>query len=136
MLLLIDNFDSFTYNIVQALESLGERIRVIRNDQCNIHHSYFKEAKKIVIGPGPGAPKDAGISKACIEYYADKKPILGICLGHQSMAEVFGSDIIKAKKPMHGKCSQIQHANQGVFKRLPQNFLATPDIPRPLNKFF
>jgi len=121
MLLLIDNFDSFTYNIVQAFQSLTVDVKVVRNNQ-----SIPKiDIKYLVIGPGPGTPSGAGISKLLIKEYSGKIPILGICLGHQAIGEVFGAKTVCAHAPMHGKLSTLSHTGQGIFKNIPQQVQVT-----------
>lgn len=125
MLLLIDNYDSFTYNIVHAFEQLGEKVRVVRNDALSVEESFALSPDYLVIGPGPGNPADAGISKECVEKAIGRLPILGICLGHQLIGEVFGGKTIRATKAMHGKTSSIIHSSEGLFRDLPQGFLAT-----------
>ncbi|MBP3194627.1 MAG: aminodeoxychorismate/anthranilate synthase component II [Cardiobacteriaceae bacterium] len=118
MLLMIDNYDSFTYNLVQYFAELGQEITVKRNDETNIAEIEQLQPQYIVISPGPCTPAEAGISKSVIEYFAGKIPLLGVCLGHQCIAEVFGGKIVRAKKVMHGKTSLISHSNIGVFRGL------------------
>lgn len=125
MILMIDNYDSFTYNLVQYLGELGEDLRVFRNDKTTIPEIEKLKPKRIVISPGPGAPKDAGISCEVIKHFASKIPILGVCLGEQSIAEVFGGKVIRAKRLMHGKTSEIHHDGKTIFKGLPNPFTAT-----------
>lgn len=125
MLLMIDNYDSFTYNLVQYLGELGEDIKVYRNDKITINQIKKLKPKKIVISPGPCTPKEAGISGSAIKNFAGVIPILGVCLGHQSIGYVFGGKIIQAKKIMHGKTSQITHDGKTIFKNLPNPFTAT-----------
>ncbi len=125
MLLMIDNYDSFTYNIVQYLGELGADVRVFRNDAISIAQIEALEPEKIVISPGPCTPNEAGISVPCIEHFAGKIPILGICLGHQSIGQAFGGKIVRAGKVMHGKLSPMHHANLGVFAGLDNPFTAT-----------
>ncbi|MFA4966615.1 MAG: aminodeoxychorismate/anthranilate synthase component II [Candidatus Margulisiibacteriota bacterium] len=125
MILMIDNYDSFTYNLVQYLEELGEDLKVFRNDKITIPEIEKLNPSRIVISPGPGIPHDAGISEQVIKYFAGKKPILGVCLGHQAIGEVFGGKIIRAKSIMHGKISQIHHDGKTIFKGLPNPFPAT-----------
>jgi anthranilate synthase/aminodeoxychorismate synthase-like glutamine amidotransferase len=107
MILIIDNYDSFTYNLVQYLGELGARLKVFRNDKITIKEIERLKPERIVISPGPGRPKEAGISKELIKHFAPKIPILGVCLGHQCIAEVFGAKIMRAKRLMHGKTSKI-----------------------------
>lgn len=125
MLLFIDNFDSFTYNLVQYFQILGSQIEVIRNHRLTIEQCLSLRPDYLVIGPGPGDPSQAGISKALIHRFAKDIPILGICLGHQAIAEVYGGDVVKAKIPMHGKTSRIFHNGKGLFHQIPQGFPAT-----------
>ncbi len=125
MILMIDNYDSFTYNLVQYLGELGAVIKVYRNDKITIPQIKKMAPEKIVISPGPGRPEDAGISCQLIRELSGKIPILGVCLGHQAIGYVFGARIIRAKKLMHGKTSPIYHDNKGIFKGLPNPFEAT-----------
>ncbi len=125
MILMIDNYDSFTYNIVQYLGELGAKVKVVRNDMISINDIKKMEPEKIVISPGPCTPKEAGISIQTIENFHKKLPILGICLGHQSIGAAFGGNIIKAKKIMHGKTSKIYHYQNYIFKDLPTPYTAT-----------
>ena len=125
MILMIDNYDSFTYNLVQYLGELGEELAVHRNDQLTLAEIKKLKPSSIVISPGPGSPKDAGISNAVIEAFAGTVPILGVCLGHQCIGEVFGGEVVRAKRPMHGKVSQIHHDGRQLFRKLPNPFDAT-----------
>lgn len=125
MLLMIDNYDSFTYNVVQYLGELGADVKVCRNDEISIADIEAMNPERIVVSPGPCTPNEAGISIAAIKYFADKKPILGICLGHQSIGQAFGGRIVRARQVMHGKTSMIHHHNEGVFKGLKNPFEAT-----------
>ena len=125
MLLMIDNYDSFTYNLVQYFAELGADVKVIRNDQITIQEIEKLNPEQLVISPGPCTPNEAGVSVEAIKYFAGKKPILGVCLGHQSIAQAFGGKIVHAKKIMHGKTSMIKHADTGVFKGLNNPFEAT-----------
>ena len=125
MILMIDNYDSFTYNLVQYLGELGEELKVVRNDQITVEEARTLKPTSIVISPGPGSPKDAGISNALIREFAGAIPILGVCLGHQCIGEVFGGAVVRAKRPMHGKTSKIHHDGAGVFRKLPNPFEAT-----------
>ena len=125
MILMIDNYDSFTYNIVQYMGELGADIRVERNDQISIEEIEFLNPKKIVISPGPCTPDKAGISVAVIKHFSGKVPLLGVCLGHQSVGAAFGGEIIKAGKLMHGKTSEVRHDGKTLFKNLPNPFTAT-----------
>lgn len=122
---MIDNFDSFTYNLVQYFKELGEQVEVYRNDSITLEEIERLNPTHIVISPGPCTPNEAGISLAVIEYFAGKKPILGICLGHQSIGQVFGGNVIRAKTIMHGKTSSIKHNNNSVFRTLPSPYIAT-----------
>ncbi|PIT18558.1 aminodeoxychorismate/anthranilate synthase component II [Snodgrassella alvi] len=119
MLLFIDNYDSFTYNIVQYLGQLGEEIIVKNNDEITVEDIIALAPEKIVIGPGPCTPKEAGISVATIKHFGGKIPILGICLGHQSIGYAFGGKIVRAKNVMHGKISPVYHHNNSLFSNLP-----------------
>lgn len=125
MLLMIDNYDSFTYNLVQYLGELGEDVRVVRNDEISLDEVAGLRPARIVVSPGPCTPKEAGISVPLIRRFAGRIPILGVCLGHQSIGEAFGGTIVHAKQVMHGKTSAIHHADTGVFRGLPQPFTAT-----------
>ncbi len=126
MLLMIDNYDSFTYNLVQYLGELGQDIRVFRNDKITVAEIEDLDPEYIVISPGPCTPKEAGISVEAIRHFAGKKPMLGVCLGHQSIGAAFGGEIIRADRLMHGKTSQIHHKGTGVvLKGLPNPFEAT-----------
>ncbi|MEA3241766.1 MAG: aminodeoxychorismate/anthranilate synthase component II [Pseudomonadota bacterium] len=125
MLLMIDNYDSFTYNIVQYLGILGEEVAVYRNDAISIQEIKELQPDSLVISPGPCTPKEAGISVAAIKELAGRLPILGICLGHQSIGAAFGGRISRAGQIMHGKTSQISHNNQDLFKGIPNPFEAT-----------
>ena len=122
MLLMIDNYDSFTYNIVQYFGELGEDVRVYRNDEITIAEIEALNPDRICISPGPKAPAQAGISVEVLKHFAGKKPILGVCLGHQAIGEAFGGKVIRAKQVMHGKTSLIAHTGVGVFKDLPSPF--------------
>lgn len=125
MLLMIDNYDSFTFNVYQYLGELGQQVEVFRNDEITLEEIEQLAPEMIVISPGPCTPNEAGISMQTIEHFGDKLPILGICLGHQSIGQVFGGRIVRAKRVMHGKTSMIWHNNQGVFKGLENPFEAT-----------
>ena len=125
MILMIDNYDSFTYNLVQYLSELGEELVVKRNDQITAKAVARLKPSSIVISPGPGTPADAGVSNELIKTFAGKIPILGVCLGHQCIGEVFGGDVVRAKRPMHGKVSDIYHVPGGLFQGLPDPFEAT-----------
>ena len=125
MLLMIDNYDSFTYNLVQYFGELGQEVKTFRNDQITIKEIRKLDPKYIVISPGPCTPKESGISMQVIDSFKEKKPILGVCLGHQAIGAVFGANIIKAKELMHGKTSEINHEGNFLFEGMPQNFIAT-----------
>ena len=125
MILMIDNYDSFTYNIVQYMGELGADMQVERNDQISIEEIEALNPKKIVISPGPCTPDKAGVSVAVIKHFAGKVPLLGVCLGHQSVGAAFGGEIIKAGKLMHGKTSEVRHDGKTLFKDLPNPFTAT-----------
>lgn len=125
MLLMIDNYDSFTYNLVQYLAELGQEVQVYRNDEIDLAKVAALKPTHIVISPGPCTPNEAGISVPLIKEFAGKIPLLGVCLGHQSIGQAFGGNIIHAKQLMHGKTSLIHHHNIGVFWDLPNPFTAT-----------
>ncbi|MHB8743633.1 MAG: aminodeoxychorismate/anthranilate synthase component II [Sulfuricaulis sp.] len=125
MLLMIDNYDSFTYNLVQYLGELGADVHVYRNDKISLDDIEALAPERIVISPGPCTPNEAGISLALIERFAGRVPILGVCLGHQSIGQAFGGDVVRARAVMHGKTSPIFHTDGGVFKGLPRMFEAT-----------
>jgi anthranilate synthase component 2 len=125
MLLMIDNYDSFTYNLVQYFGELGEDVQVFRNDAITLKEIAAMAPDRLVISPGPCSPKEAGISVDVIKEFAGRIPLLGVCLGHQSIGYAFGGEIIHAQKPMHGKLSPVHHTNMGVFAGLPNPFTAT-----------
>ena len=125
MLLMIDNYDSFTYNLVQYLGELGQDLKVFRNDRITIAEIGALRPERIVISPGPCTPREAGISVEVIQQFAGKIPILGVCLGHQSIGEAFGGDVVRAPYLMHGKTSRIHHDGRTIFKNLPNPFEAT-----------
>ena len=125
MILMIDNYDSFTYNLVQYLGELGVEVRVVRNDELTVAEAAALDPERIVISPGPCTPNEAGISVPLIQAMAGRVPILGVCLGHQSIGQAFGGHIVKARRVMHGKASPIHHAGQGVFSGLTNPFEAT-----------
>ena len=125
MLLMIDNYDSFTYNVVQYLAELKAEVKVVRNDELTIEQIWDLQPERIVVSPGPCTPAEAGVSVAVIERFKGLVPILGICLGHQSIGQAFGGDIVRASKVMHGKLSAMHHADMGVFQGLPTPFMAT-----------
>ena len=121
-LLMVDNYDSFTYNIVQYFGELGANIEVFRNDEIDLEGIAQRKPDRLVISPGPCSPAEAGISVAAIQHFAGKLPILGVCLGHQSIGAALGGKIVRAKELMHGKTSVIQTTQQGVFRNLPEKF--------------
>lgn len=125
MLLMIDNYDSFTYNVVQYFAELGADVQIYRNDEITIEQIEALNPDHLVISPGPCTPNEAGISVEAIRHFAGKLPILGICLGHQSIGQVFGGNIVRAGRVMHGKTSPVVHANQGVFEGLNNPLVAT-----------
>jgi anthranilate synthase/aminodeoxychorismate synthase-like glutamine amidotransferase len=125
MILMIDNYDSFTYNLVQYLGEMEQQLRVYRNDKITIEEIEEMKPDRIVVSPGPCTPNEAGISVAAIKHFAGKVPILGVCLGHQSIGAAFGGEIVRAQRLMHGKTSMIHHDGEGVFKDLPNPFEAT-----------
>jgi para-aminobenzoate synthetase component II len=121
MILIVDNYDSFVFNVARYFEELGQSVKVVRNDQVT---EADLKAKAIVISPGPCTPKEAGASMQIVKDFSGKLPILGICLGHQVIGEVFGAKVTRAKAPLHGEASEIEHNGQGLFQDLPQNFAA------------
>lgn len=125
MLLMIDNYDSFTYNLVQYLGEIGEDIKVFRNDKITIHEIERLKPERIVISPGPCTPKEAGVSVGLIKHFSGKVPLLGVCLGHQAIGAAFGGDIVRAQRLMHGKTSMINHDGKTIFEGLPNPFEAT-----------
>jgi para-aminobenzoate synthetase component 2 len=125
VLLVIDNYDSFTYNLVQYLGELGQEVRVVRNDAMTVEQIAALKPERIVISPGPCTPKEAGISVETIKRLAGSIPILGVCLGHQSIGEAFGGEVVRAERLMHGKTSMIRHDERTVFRHLPNPFEAT-----------
>jgi anthranilate synthase component 2 len=125
MLLMIDNYDSFTYNLVQYLGELGEDVRVFRNDEISLDEVVRLGPARIVLSPGPCTPNEAGITLPLIGSLAGRIPILGVCLGHQAIGQAFGGKVVRAKQVMHGKTSRIEHTGKGVFSDLPAGFIAT-----------
>jgi anthranilate synthase/aminodeoxychorismate synthase-like glutamine amidotransferase len=121
---MIDNYDSFTYNLVQYFYQLGQQVEVIRNDKISIEGIEKLKPKFLVISPGPCTPKEAGISVEAIKYFQGRIPILGVCLGHQCMGSAFGAEVVRSKELMHGKLSKIQHNGKGIFKGMPIDFMA------------
>ena len=125
-LLMVDNYDSFTYNLVQYLGELGAEVDVVRNDETDVEGLLSRKGDGLVISPGPGTPDDAGVSMAAIEAFAAAGvPVFGVCLGHQSIGQVYGGNVVRAKSIMHGKLSTVAHDGKGVFEGLPQDFDAT-----------
>jgi anthranilate synthase/aminodeoxychorismate synthase-like glutamine amidotransferase len=125
MVFVLDNYDSFTYNLVQYLGELGQQVEVRRNDQVTPQDVEAMNPAHILISPGPCTPQEAGISIALIKHFAGKRPVLGVCLGHQALGAAFGGSVVRAKKLMHGKTSQIQHDGKTLFKNMPQPMTAT-----------
>jgi anthranilate synthase/aminodeoxychorismate synthase-like glutamine amidotransferase len=125
MILMIDNYDSFTYNLVQALQVLGEEVRVLRNDQTDIAGIENLSPSAIVISPGPGTPYDAGISIEAISHFGPRLPLLGVCLGHQSIAAAYGGRVVRADRIMHGKVSSVRHDSRSIYSGIPNPFEAT-----------
>ena len=125
MILLLDNYDSFTYNLAQYLGQLGQKLEVRRNDQITLEEIEALRPERIVISPGPCTPRQAGISVPLIRHFAGKTPILGVCLGHQAIGEAFGGRVVRAPKIMHGKTSEIHHDGRTIFRGIPQKFSAT-----------
>jgi para-aminobenzoate synthetase component II len=125
MILMLDNYDSFTYNLVHYLGELGESVEVYRNDKITVYEVEKADPEIIMISPGPCTPKEAGISVELVKKFKGRKPILGVCLGHQSIGEAFGASIVKAKKLLHGKTSEIFHDNKGIYKGIENPFIAT-----------
>jgi anthranilate synthase component II len=125
MLLMIDNYDSFTFNLVQYLGELGAQVKVVRNDEIDVEGAARLNPARIVISPGPCTPNEAGISLAAIARFGAEIPILGVCLGHQAIGQAFGGRVVKAKRVMHGKVSSVRHDGKGVFAGIPDGFAAT-----------
>jgi para-aminobenzoate synthetase component II len=125
MILLLDNYDSFTYNLAQYLGQLGQKLAVRRNDEITLDEIARMRPERIIISPGPCTPREAGLSVPIVKRFAGKIPILGVCLGHQAIGDAFGGKIVRAKKIMHGKTSKIHHDGKTVFRDLPQDFEAT-----------
>jgi len=125
MLLMIDNYDSFTYNLVQYLQTLGAEVRVVRNDELSVPQIEALAPERIVISPGPCTPNEAGVCVDVIKQLGPRVPILGVCLGHQSLGQAYGGDVVRAKTIMHGKTSRIRHEGLGVFAGLPDAYEAT-----------
>ena len=141
-ILLIDNYDSFTYNLVQAFLELGAEVDVHRNDAITVDQALALESTHLVISPGPGTPHDAGVSMQMIQAFAGRTPIFGVCLGHQCLVEVFGGKVVRAARLMHGKVSPVLHDGKALFAGLPQEFeagryhslIAAPDLPAVLER--
>ncbi len=125
MIVVIDNYDSFTYNIVQYLGEMGASVRVLRNDAIDIAGLEAMDPEGILLSPGPGTPDEAGITLPCVEALAGRVPLLGVCLGHQAIAQRYGGRIVRAERLMHGRTSPIEHDGRGVFEGLPSPFTAT-----------
>jgi anthranilate synthase/aminodeoxychorismate synthase-like glutamine amidotransferase len=125
MILLLDNYDSFTYNLAQYLGQMGQELEVRRNDEITLEEIEQRRPERIVISPGPCTPNEAGISVALIQRFAGEIPILGVCLGHQAIGAAFGGRVVRAPQIMHGKTSEIRHDGKTIFRGLPQNFVAT-----------
>lgn len=125
MILMIDNYDSFTYNLVQYLGEMGQELKVVRNDELTAKDILKLKPKRIVISPGPGSPKDAGVSKEVIKKFGPTIPVLGVCLGHQCIGEVFGGKVVQAGRLMHGKTSQVYHNGRDLFTGIDNPFVAT-----------
>jgi len=125
MILVLDNYDSFTYNLVQYLGELGAEVKVLRNDEMTVEAIEALGAERVVLSPGPGTPNEAGVSLALIGRLAGKVPILGVCLGHQAIGQAFGGRVVRAQRVMHGKVSRIRHDGKGVFGGVPADFAAT-----------
>lgn len=123
--LMIDNYDSFTYNLVQYLQELGAQVQVYRNDSISLADMVALKPDRLMISPGPCSPTEAGISVAAVRHFAGHVPILGVCLGHQSVGQAFGAEVVRARQVMHGKTSPIHHREQGVFRGLPSPYTAT-----------
>ena len=125
MILLLDNYDSFTYNLAQFLGQLGQKLEVHRNDKITLDEIAAKKPERIVISPGPGTPEDSGICLDVVRRFSGQIPILGVCLGHQAIGQAFGGKVVRAPEIMHGKTSRIHHDSKTIFKDLPQDFVAT-----------
>jgi len=125
MLLMIDNYDSFTYNLVQYLQALGAEVKVVRNDELSVAQIEALAPERIVVSPGPCTPNEAGVSVDVIRELGQRIPVFGVCLGHQSLGQAYGGDVIRAKRIMHGKTSRIRHEGRGVFAGLPDGYEAT-----------
>lgn len=125
MILMLDNYDSFTYNLVQYLGEIGEELYVVRNDQVGLSDIEKLSPSHIILSPGPGTPDDAGVCLEVISHFKGQIPILGVCLGHQTIIQAFGGEVVRAMQPMHGKVSPIHHRSQTIFRGIPSPFMAT-----------
>ena len=125
MLLMLDNYDSFTFNLVQYLQTLGAEVKVVRNDELSLAQIEALHPERIMISPGPGTPDDAGVSQQVIRELGPRIPVFGVCLGHQALGQVYGGDVVRARTIMHGKTSRIRHEGKGVFTGLPDGYEAT-----------
>jgi anthranilate synthase/aminodeoxychorismate synthase-like glutamine amidotransferase len=125
MVLMIDNYDSFTFNLVQYLSELGAEVRVVRNDELTVESIETMAPSHLVLSPGPCTPNEAGITLQTIERLAGRIPILGVCLGHQAIGQAFGGKVVRAKQVMHGKVSRVRHDEKGLFRKIPNDFVAT-----------
>ena len=125
MLLMIDNYDSFTFNLVQYLQTLGAEVKVVRNDELSLAQIEALHPERIMISPGPGTPDDAGVSQQVIRELGPRSPVFGVCLGHQALGQVYGGEVVRARTIMHGKTSRIRHDGKGVFAGLPDGYEAT-----------
>jgi anthranilate synthase component 2 len=125
MILVIDNYDSFTFNLVQLLGKLGNEVRVFRNDQMSVEELIRLQPERVVISPGPGRPEDAGVTKSVIQEFGRQTPVLGVCLGHQAIGQVFGGQIVHAPELMHGRVSRIEHHGGDLYRGIPPSFSAT-----------
>ena len=125
MLLMLDNYDSFTFNLVQYLQTLGAEVKVVRNDELSLAQIEALQPERIMISPGPGTPDDAGVSQQVIRELGPRIPVFGVCLGHQALGQVYGGEVVRARTIMHGKTSRIRHTGRGVFAGLPDGYEAT-----------
>ena len=124
MILLIDNYDSFTYNLAQLLAEMGEELEVVRNDACPVDELVAKRPSRVVLSPGPGRPEDAGVTAAAVRAFAGRVPILGVCLGHQAIGQVYGARVVLAPEPVHGKAADVRHDGRTIYAGLPPSFPA------------
>ena len=125
MLLMLDNYDSFTFNLVQYLQTLGAEVKVVRNDELSLAQIEALQPERIMISPGPGTPDDAGVSQQVIRELGPRIPVFGVCLGHQALGQVYGGEVVRARTIMHGKTTRIRHTGRGVFAGLPDGYEAT-----------